>query len=38
MENKFIRIKRCLEDWFGTELEDGENDAVIYEILEICEK
>ena len=36
-KKKFFSVKHILEDWFGTHFEDGENDAVIYQILEIFE-
>ena len=36
-QDKFFTIKHILEDWFGTQIEDGENDAVIYQILDAVE-
>ena len=36
-EKKFFRIKYILEDWFGTGFMDGENDEVIYQILDVLE-
>lgn len=37
-DEKFFSVKHILEDWLGTHFEDGENDAVIYQILEVFEQ
>ena len=36
--NKFEKIYELLKDWFGEQWEDGEIDALIYDIMEICEE
>lgn len=35
--NKFELILKCITDWFGDIFEDGELDALIYQILELFE-
>jgi hypothetical protein len=36
--NKFKKIETLLKDWLGDQWEDGELDALIYDIMEICEE
>lgn len=35
--NKYRRILELIQEWFGDNFEDGELDALIFEIIEIVE-
>lgn len=36
--NKFKQLEKLLKSWFGDEFEDGELDAIIYDIIDIFEE
>jgi hypothetical protein len=36
--NKFEQILNLITDWFGDEFEDGELDALIYDIIDLFEE